>query len=76
MAGTLDRCPLNRGVRLIGVSVKRGSTVYIYIHVYTVYTYIHTYIYIYIYNLHIHTCNILSLPVAKMRLPTGIPAGD
>ena len=27
MAGTLDRCPLNRGVRLIGVSVKRGSTV-------------------------------------------------
>ena len=27
MAGTLDSCPLNRGVRLIGVSVKRGSTV-------------------------------------------------
>ena len=36
MAGTLDRCPLNRGVRLIGVSVKRGSTVqciYIYIYI-------------------------------------------
>ena len=30
MAGTLDRCPLNRDVRLIGVSVKRGLTVYIY----------------------------------------------
>ena len=30
MAGTLDRCPLNRGVRLIGVSVKRGSTVVTY----------------------------------------------
>ena len=27
MAGTLGSCPLNRGVRLIGVSVKRGSTV-------------------------------------------------
>ena len=35
MAGTLDRCPLNRGVRLIGVSVKRGSTVYIYIYNYS-----------------------------------------
>ena len=27
MAGTLDSCLLNRGVRLIGVSVKRCSTV-------------------------------------------------
>ena len=27
MAGTLDSCPLNRGVRLIGVFVERGSTV-------------------------------------------------
>ena len=27
MARTLDSCPLNRGVRLIGVSVKRGSTI-------------------------------------------------
>ena len=27
MAGTLDRCPLNGVVVLIGVSIKRGSTV-------------------------------------------------